>query len=226
MIAALVKALAQLSDPRLRRVLYVGVLAAVLAYLALVGIAWAVIARSHWFDAGWAETGSHLLADALVLILPLPFFPALATTAMSAMLERVAEAVEERHYPQLNWPRPQKWAEILATTLRFLGVTLVVNAVALPLYGALLFTGLTIVVSAIINGYLLGREYFEVVAFRWLRPKDARRLFRERAGRLWLAGAIIYGLFQIPVVNLVAPVIATAFMTHLFQALRPRTREV
>jgi CysZ protein len=44
------------------------------------------------------------------------------------------------------------------------------------------------------------------------------------AGRIFLGGVVIAGLFALPLVNLVAPVIATAFMLHLFEAL-PRPVE-
>lgn len=226
MIAALLKAFLQLNDPRLRRVIVLGVLGAMAAYGLLVAAAWWLIAETTWFQARWADTAGHILAGALALILPLPFFPALATAIMSAMLEKVADAVEERHYPRLDWPRPQKWAEVLATTLTFLGVTLVVNLAALPVYILLLFTGFGAVLLVLVNGYLLGREYFEVVALRRLTPKHAKRLFHERLGKLWLAGAVIYGMFTIPLVNLAAPVIATAFMVHLFQGLQVDASDV
>ena len=39
-------------------------------------------------------------------------------------------------------------------------------------------------------------------------------------GRVFLGGIVIAGLFALPLVNLVAPVIATAFMVHLFETLR------
>jgi CysZ protein len=43
------------------------------------------------------------------------------------------------------------------------------------------------------------------------------------AGRIFLGGVVIAGLFALPLVNLVAPVVATAFMLHIFEALpRPR----
>jgi uncharacterized protein involved in cysteine biosynthesis len=37
---------------------------------------------------------------------------------------------------------------------------------------------------------------------------------------VFLGGVVIAGLFIVPLVNLVAPVIATAFMVHLFEGLR------
>lgn len=219
MIAALVKAFSQLPDPRLRRVLKLGLAGALLAYALLVGLAWWVSSGTTMFEAGWAESTADIVAILTALVLPLLFFPALATAVMGPILDQVADAVEERHYPHLNWPRPQKWSEVLATTLRFLALTVVINLLALPLYGILLFTGLTIVLVYLVNGYLLGREYFEIVALRRLDPAEARILFRNRLGRLWLAGAIITFMFSIPILNLLAPVIATAFMTHIFQHL-------
>ena len=71
------------------------------------------------------------------------------------------------------------------------------------------------------SGYLFGREYFEVVALRRLDRTAAWTTRRRYAGRIFLAGAAIAGMFLVPFVNLVAPVVATAFMVHLFEGLRP-----
>lgn len=219
MLAALYKAFAQLSDPKLRRVVRWGVAGALSSYIALVALAWTVLTQVRLFDQGWADIGTDLAVGFLALVVPILFFPALATTIMSAMLEGVADAVEARHYPALNWPRPQKWAEVLLTTLRFLVVMVAVNLLALPLYAVLLFTGFTAVLAIVVNGYLLGREYFEVVALRRLDPREARLAFRHHLGKFWLAGAVIAFLFSVPLVNLLMPVVATAFMVHLFQSL-------
>ncbi|MBI5164811.1 MAG: EI24 domain-containing protein [Magnetospirillum sp.] len=226
MIRALFLAFAQLTDPRLHRVLRLGVGTAVAVYAAMVVAAWWILARTTLFSSHWAESAGDVMLAVAALVLPLPFFPAMATVAMSAQLERVADAVEERHYPSLNWPRPQPWGEVLRTTLRFLAVTVAVNVVALPLYLVLVFTGFAFVLGLIVNGYLLGREYFELVALRRLDAQEARLLFRCRLGRLWLAGMMIAALFSVPFLNLAAPVIATAAMVHLLQTLRPPTGRV
>lgn len=226
MISALLKALGQLPDPRLRKVLTIGILGAALVYVLLVGLVWWLLSSTALFLQNWAEWAADIAGGLAALILPLLIFPALATTVMGPWLERVAEAVEERHYPHLNWPRPQRWTEVVGGTLSFLAATIVVNLLALPLYAILLVTGFSIILAYAINGYLLGREYFELVAFRHLPPPEARLLFRNRLGRVWLAGAVITFLFTVPLVNLAAPVIATAFMTHLFQTLRSNSPQV
>lgn len=226
MISALFKAFAQLSDPSLHRVVRLGILGALAAYLALAAAVWFTLTQVRFFAEPWADIGTDVAIGLAAAVLPILFFPALATTIMGVMLDSVADAVEARHYPELNWPRPQKWSEILLTTLRFLAVMVLVNLAALPLYLALLFTGFAVVLAVVVNGYLLGREYFELVAFRRMEPKQARLTFRHNLGRLWLAGAVIAILFSVPLVNLLAPVIGTAFMVHLFQSLRRQTESL
>lgn len=223
MFSALIKAFGQLSDPKLRRVIRLGIVGAMACYVALVALVWFTLTHVSLFEQGWADTGADVALGLTALVVPILFFPALATAIMGAMLDDVADAVEARHYPQLNWPRPQKWPEILLTTLRFLAVMVAVNLLVLPIYVVLLITGLSIGLFLIVNGYLLGREYFELVAFRRLDPKEARLCFRHNLGRLWLAGGVIAFLFSVPLLNLLAPVIGTAFMVHLFQSLRRQT---
>lgn len=219
MIAAMIKALGQLSDPRLRRILLLGLLGAASLYLLLVAAAW--WALSHFsLLGGWAETVLDLLGGVAALLLPLLVFPALSTGMMSLWLDDAAQAVEDRHYPHLPPARPQPWTEVLTGAAGFLAVTVGINLLALPVYVVLLFTGFSIVLLYLINGYLLGREYFELVALRRMGRAEARLLFRNRLGRCWLAGAVITFLFSVPLLNLVAPVLATSFMVHLFHQLK------
>ena len=68
-----------------------------------------------------------------------------------------------------------------------------------------------------LNGYLVGREYAELVASRRLAPAMAARLRRDHRLVFWLAGAVIAFLLAVPILNLVAPVVGAAFMTMRFQ---------
>jgi uncharacterized protein involved in cysteine biosynthesis len=112
--------------------------------------------------------------------------------------------------------------ETLAITLRLTLLTLLLNLLALPVY--LLVPGINLFLFLALNGYLFGRGYFEVVALRRLDMGAARRVRSRFAGRIFLGGVVIAGLFALPLVNLVAPVIATAFMLHIFEALpRPES---
>ncbi|HEX3500575.1 MAG TPA: EI24 domain-containing protein, partial [Stellaceae bacterium] len=101
-----------------------------------------------------------------------------------------------------------------------LGIAL--NLLALPAY--LLLPGLNLVLFYALNGWLLGREYFELVALRRLDAGEVRLLWRAHRLRLVAGGAAIAFLLTLPLVNLAAPLIAALFMLHLVERLRYRMK--
>jgi uncharacterized protein involved in cysteine biosynthesis len=226
MLSALIKAFAQWSDPRLRRILKIGVAMALACWVGLALIASMVLKSVTLFENSWADIGSGVALGLAALVVPLLFFSAVATFVMSFWLDDVADIVEERHYPGLGPARHLGWREALLASTRFLLVMVAVTLAAAPVYVALLLFGLGIILNYAVNGYLLGREYFELVASRRMESDQARLLFRNNLGRLWLCGAVINLLFQIPLLNLTAPVIAAAFMVHVVQGLRMRTAAI
>jgi CysZ protein len=73
-----------------------------------------------------------------------------------------------------------------------------------------------------VNGYLVSREYFELVAQRRLDPQTAARLRQQYRGRLQMAGVLLTLLMTIPLVNLLTPIVGTAFIVHVFHGLQAR----
>ena len=67
-----------------------------------------------------------------------------------------------------------------------------------------------------LNGRLLAREYFFAVALRYM-PKDKADEVFDRDFGYWIkSGIIIAVLMTIPVINIISPLIAMAFMQRLF----------
>ncbi len=217
MVIALLRALSALSAPPLRRVAAQGLGLAVAVFALLWLAVAAALYRSHLFAWRPLDWLVDLLGGLAVLGLSWLLFPAVVTLIMSFFLERVAAAVESCDYPGNGPPRHQPWGETAAAMARLTALTIALNVLALPLY--LLAPGINLVLFLALNGYLLGRGYFEVVALRRLDAAAARAVRNRFAGRIFLGGVAIAGLFALPLVNLVAPVIATAFMVHLFEAL-------
>jgi uncharacterized protein involved in cysteine biosynthesis len=234
MLSALFKAVAQLSDPRVRRVLGRAILLASVVFIALWLIAWAGVS---WFggyvyewltilDIGsfWATAIGWLLSAAAVvsvLLASFLLFPAVVIVALSFLLETVAGAVESRHYPNLPPSREQSMAEGVGEAVRLATVSVMLNLLALPLYFLLsFFPPLNLFVFYGLNGYLLSREYFELVAVRRLSPAQVRQLRRAHQGYLLVAGVLVAFLLTVPIINLVTPIVAVCFMVHVFEGLR------
>jgi len=217
MISAFAKALAQLGDPAFRRPISWSLALSALAFAGLWLIVWLVLQHTTITAWPWIDSAIELLGGLAAIVLTFLLFPGVVAAVLSLFAERIIVAVERRYYPALPPPRVQPLFEQLLLALRFLGVVVLLNLVALPLYllpvaNALIFYGL--------NGYLLGREYFEMVAPRRLEHEPRRELWRRRRLGFLLAGAAFAFLSTLPLVNLLAPALAAAAMTHLVESYR------
>ena len=219
MLADLIKAFHQLDDRPVQRLLLycvAGTLAIFAALVVLSGFALAALDPTGFVLVnvliGIAGVGAAVILAWLL-------FPVATALVLSFFLEDVAAAVERRHYPGLPPMRDVGVAENAWATLQFVAFALLLNLLALPLY---LLPGPNIVVYLALNGYLLGREYFELVAQRRATRPEIKRLRAEAKGGLFLGGLFIAAMLTVPLFNLVAPIVATAFMVHRFERLRRR----
>jgi uncharacterized protein involved in cysteine biosynthesis len=217
MITAFSRGLAQLSDPRIRRVVWFAIAAACIAFALLWSAVGTVLGATSFFSIFWLEWAVDLLGGLTTLLLTWFLFPAVISVVIGLFLEDIAAAVEARHYPDLPPTAQQSVLPMVWVALRYLGMLVALNLVLLvflvlgPLFPFVFYS---------VNGYLLGREYFELVAMRRLGPTQARRLRQAHRGELFLAGVVMAFLLTLPVVNLLAPVVVTAAMVHLFEGWR------
>ncbi len=218
MIGAFLKAVQQLGDKNTRKPLWIGIGLAIGVFVVLWISAGFVIRHTALFEIPWLETISDTLSGALVLVLTWVLFPGVVSAVVALFLDQVAESVEQRHYPSLAPAGGQPMGEQVSMAAKFLGLVVLLNLMLLPFM--LLGPAYPVLFYAV-NGYLLGREYFEMVAARRLGLRDVILLRRAHSGQLFLAGVATALLLTVPLVNLLTPVIATAAMVHLFQTWRP-----
>ena len=227
MINDLSKAIAQIRDSKLLKVLLLSLALAVLVMALLIfGIAYLIgtwdITTGSWFGISFIDMALKWLVDtaglALATIIALMLFPAAAIGLQSLFLDTVAKAVEKKHYPHLPAARRQRMTEIVWTALRLMAVVLSLNILLLFVWIILLIvaTPLAPVPYYLVNGYLLGREYFELLALRRMDPLQAAVLRKQKLGGNLMDGIVLTLLFTIPIVNLAGPMIAAAYMTHRF----------
>jgi uncharacterized protein involved in cysteine biosynthesis len=179
-----------------------------------------VLSETQFFAMGWLESTMEWLGGIATLVLAWILFPSVVVLILSFFLEDVAQAVEDRHHPDLGPARVQPWREVVVIAVKFAFIAIVLNVLALPLYILLYFVGIGIVLYYLLNGYLLGREYFELVALRRLTAADAATLRRAFSGRIVLCGVFIAFLSSLPLINLLAPVMGTMLMVHVVADLR------
>ena len=218
MIKSLIRGFQQLFDPATRRLVILSALTALGVLIVLAVVLWFVLAQFQFLQWEWAERAVEIGAGFLLFVLVWLLFPAALSATVGLFLNSVASQVERTHYPKLPPPRKQALHEAIWGGVKLALVALGLNILVLPDLNFVPF--LNIFVFYTLNGYLLGREYFETVALRRLSAGEARELWRKEKRTLIVAGAVITLMLTIPFLNLVAPVVATAFMLHLFESMR------
>ena len=221
-LSSFFKSLAQMGDPRFRRVLFIGValtIALLVGFYALFltimneavdgGISLPVIGEVTWLGdlLGW---GSLFLMLFLSVFLMVP----VASAITSLFLDEIALAVEAKHYPTLPTVKPTPLYEVIKDTLNFLGIMIGANLLALLLY--MMFAPAAIFIFWALNGFLLGREYFQIAAMRRLGREGAKQARKENFGLIWLAGCLMALPLTVPLLNLFIPILGAATFTHLF----------
>ena len=71
----------------------------------------------------------------------------------------------------------------------------------------------------LLNGFLLGREYFTMAAMRREGRERAYAMRKKHGAEIWIAGCLMALPLTIPVVNLLIPVLGAATFTHLYHRL-------
>jgi CysZ protein len=216
-------AFARLFTPQFRGVFFkslgLTILILVLAWLGLRGVLTGFV--FPWIDAflpslpDWTSWFSLLagLAASLGIAVGLAFLIAPVTALVAGFfLDDVAELVEREDYANDPPGNPVPTMRGIVLSVKFLGVVLLANLGALLL---LLVPGINIAAFFIVNGYLLGREFFEFAAMRFRSEADAKALRRSHAGTVFFGGLLIAAFLAVPLLNLLTPLFAAAMMVHL-----------
>lgn len=216
MITAAFKALGDLLSRDFRSILFKAIgmtLALFIAILIGVQVLLSYLLAMPW---PWAETLAGI-GTFLVLLVAFFFMMAPVTAIFAGLyLDDVAGRVEVKHYGRDARGTPLSGFRAVQTALQFALIILLVNIAVLPL----VFTGIGALALIIANAYLLSREFFEMIAMRHMTVDEARQLRKVNTPRILAAGFVPAILSIIPVVNLVVPLFATSYFTHIFKQVR------
>ena len=221
MFSALTKGIRQLNDPTTQHVVWLSIGIAIITFLVLFACVETALRYTSIFQTGWMEAVSDILGRLASVVLAWLLFPAAISAVIGLFLERVASAVEAQHYPQLPPVQEPPFMGSLLAAGKFLIILIALNLALL----FLIFTGpIYLIFYYLVNGYLISREFFELVTIRRMEASAARALRKRFHISLLIIGAIFTFFMTVPIVNLLTPVIATATMVHLFQKWSPHDR--
>jgi CysZ protein len=204
-------ALRSLRDPALLGVMGKALLLTLLLFAA-------ALALMEWGIAvlplpAWAGRLLEVLAPVLgLLLLGLAGAPVTALFA-SLFLDGLAAGIERHNYPNRKSAMGGTYWVSLKAGLRLTAAILVADVALLPLDFGL--PGIGEGVGLLVNGCLLGWEYFELAALRHHSQSESDALRRRGRGAVWGGGVAIALLSAVPIAGLFAPLFGTLLMVHL-----------
>lgn len=233
LIVSAQKAIGKILDPKMRQVFWKTLGLTILALIIIWNLLSAGLETiavpyiSGWFATfslpDW--TGTIGLFAAIAAGLGLAFGLAFLIGPVSAViaglfLDDVAEHIEKQDYPNEVPGVAMPLGRSIVMSLKFFGIVILGNLFALML---LLVPGVNLIAFFAINGYLLGREYFEFAALRHHDAETVRMLRSRHSGTVIMGGLMIAGFLAIPIVNLMTPLFGAALMVHLHKAVAAKS---
>ncbi len=220
-MTALLLALGQLDDPACFGVLWRSAAAALLAYLLLLaGSVWGVHALLA--SVTWPAWLASILAAVGVVVLAVWLFLPTVMLIATFYMERIAAAVDRRHYPGLPPPAPAALAGQVWDGLDLAGRVLVLNGLAL-LLALLPIPGIGLALAVLVSGWAIGRGLFVAVAMRRMGRLQAVSLYRQRRWAVLTPGVLLAVAATVPGLNLLVPIVGIAAMVHVLnRSFRPR----
>ncbi len=228
MLNHITRALAQFTIPGTWGVVLKAIALTVLVFAGLfMGAQWSFglipeVTWSLWgMGFGWVNNvvafigGLGVIVALIFLLLPV------SALVLGFFVEELANKVEERWYNGTGRLREPSIAEMISVLTRFFLSVIFLNILFLPFY---FLPGFNVVIYLVLNGFLVGREFFEMVALRHKTPKEVKKLRRKNGFTIFLGGVVTTLALSIPVVNFVAPVFGAALMVHIYKELAANER--
>lgn len=213
-LSPLARALGQLDDKVFLGVLLRSLFWSVACFVALhIGAIWVLhrLLDLH----GWLGWAVDLLGGIGASLLALWLFVPVAAIIGTLYIERIASAVERRHYPALP---PAHGAPIAYQVWEAIGIaTRILLLNLLALIAALILPGAGLILAWIIGGYAIGRGLFAAVAMRRMPRQAAKGLYRRARLTVLVQGCILALVAYVPILNLLIPVLGTAAMVHVLE---------
>jgi CysZ protein len=224
MIRIFTLALGDLADRRIIAILCQALLVTAALFVVLGVVAGWLLAGSDPCDVaglGSCEIGagsSGVGALLLTVVAAWFLFPGVAVGVLMGFADRIAAAVEQRHYPAAAAAaRPIGVARGMLLGLKSGARILLFNLIALPFYIMLLITGVgPFILFVIVNGLAFGRDFAELAGVRHGDRPARRAWLKATRGEQGLLGTVVSVLFLVPFANLLAPILGAAMAIHLY----------
>ena len=222
MISSFLKTFGQINDPKIRKALGLATLLTLLSIILAVTLGVTLIDRlldffsmtlQSWFGKGesWFRGFAQFLGGSLIFLICYMVFAGIHGAFVGIFIDDILDSVHQKHYPEMPWQKPPGFIKSCLFSARLLSLTLALNLLASPLVILAWFVPpVGLFLQIVLNGYLLGKEYGQLVEFRIPENESV-----SPKPRYFLNGMVASIIWIVPILNLLAPILLAGSVLHL-----------
>ena len=221
MVSTFLKTFRQINDPKIIKALVLATLLTFVSIIIAITIGVGLVDRifdffsetlQAWFGKGesWFYALAQFLGGSLTLVIAYFFFAGIHGAFVGIFIDDILDAIHQKHYPEMPWQKPPSMIRSFLFTARILFLTIFLNIIASPL----LFIGwfippIGLSFQVILNGYLLGKEYGQLVEFRIPASQ-----VNSPTPKYFANGIMASVIWIVPFINLLAPILLAGSVLH------------
>ena len=221
MISSFLKTFQQINDPKILRALGLATTFTLLSIFLAVSLGAVLMDNlldffsstlQSWLGSGesWFRGFAQFLGGSLILVISYFFFAGIHGAFVGIFIDDILDAVHRKHYPEEPWQKAPAMMQSIIFSGRILVMTLALNLLASPiLILGWFIPPLGLSLQIILNSYLLGKEYGQLVEFRI--PQDQPSL---PAPKYFTNGIVASLIWIVPILNLLAPILLAGSVLH------------
>lgn len=186
-------------------------------WVGLVSGVWYLIHDHSSIQVEWMKNAVEAASVGVSILIAFLLFPLTFPLVITLFEERISIYTERHYYGSISSHSIMTMKERIIAGLRFFAVMALLNLILIPFY---FIPVLNFIIYYTVNGYLLGREFFEMVVSRHETLEDMRALRRKYRWQLISGGAALVFCATIPFLNLVIPALSVIFIVHFYHNMR------
>ncbi|MDB4410902.1 EI24 domain-containing protein [bacterium] len=167
---------------------------------------------ASWFGEGegWFRGVIQFMGGSTILILSYFLFAGIHGAFVGIFIDDILDVIHQRYYPDVQWNKPPPFLTSCLFSARIFLMTIFLNIIASPLLLVGWFIPpLGLALQIFLNGYLLGKEYGQLVELRFPKGHSLTPI-----PKYFSNGNIAAIIWIIPIVNLIAPILLAGSVLH------------
>lgn len=212
MLINITKTINSLLTKELRGIITQCILITLALVVCIISVSIYGIDNSTVSDSSWIESIIDWLSGIGIFIFAWCMIPVFTPLISILFVDKIATHIESYEYNNKLPLQAQKLHHSIIHDLKFTLKALLLNILILPLY---FIPIVNITAYYLLNSYLLGNEFFRMINNRYKTIEETKYSYKNNRSTIIKHGLLITIIANIPLLNLITPIIASTLMVHL-----------